>query len=441
VLLAQAMDLPTEVERLAARDEERARRFTELRRRLDELGGDDPVGDADGRTTAEERIELAGELVRLMAQIRGLKGFERFLMPLQTADLVAASGEGPVALINVSRYGSAAFVIRPDGVAAVDLPDLSPPVVRAMAAELLTVTDSGNPAEPMDQAEQNRRLTHLLGWLWDAITGPVLGRLGLDAALAGSGPRMWWCPSGLLSFLPLHAAGHHGTRSEAVPRTVMDRVVSSYVPTVRVLVHARRAPARASGRTAIGRTLVVAPGTMGVPGTADEAAMVGDLAAAEVIGGAAATPKAVLAALGEYGRVHFACHALSDLDDPSAGYLELHDQQRLAVSEVAARRLEAAELAFLSACSTYRGGPALADEAVHLGSAFQMAGYRHVIATLWPALDTPPTVRITRKVYQGITGPAGAAAAASALHQATRYERDRAPGAPSMWAAHVHSGP
>jgi CHAT domain-containing protein len=43
-----------------------------------------------------------------------------------------------------------------------------------------------------------------------------------------------------------------------------------------------------------------------------------------------------------------------------------------------------AQLAFLSACQTARN-PArdLLDEAIHLASAFQLAGYPHVVGTLW----------------------------------------------------------
>lgn len=170
--------------------------------------------------------------------------------------------------------------------------------------------------------------------------------------------------------------------------------------------------------------------------------MLGGLPAVEIIDGPGATRPAVLSALRRCRRAHFACHAVSDLDDPSAGYLELHDHQeiwRLTVADVAPLRLDRVGLAYLSACSTFQTGVELADESIHLGSAFQLAGYRHVIATLWPTLDSAAE-RIARMVYGGIAGPTGLAATASALHRATRHERDRAPDAPSIWAAHVHSG-
>jgi hypothetical protein len=40
---------------------------------------------------------------------------------------------------------------------------------------------------------------------------------------------MWWVPTGNLSYLPLHAAGRDD-------ECVLDRVVSSYTPTVRSLL-------------------------------------------------------------------------------------------------------------------------------------------------------------------------------------------------------------
>ena len=110
------------------------------------------------------------------------------------------------------------------------------------------------------------------------------------------------------------------------------------------------------------------------------------------------------------------------------------------MATVAALRLADAEFAFLAACSTYQGGTTLADEAIHLGGAFRLAGYRHVVATLWPIRDSPTAGQITTAVHQSIAGPAGPTATATSLHHATCLQRDRVPFAPSLWAPYVHSG-
>jgi len=65
----------------------------------------------------------------------------------------------------------------------------------------------------------------------------------------------------------------------------------------------------------------------------------------------------------------------SDLDDP--GLFE----------EIAARRGGWGRLAYLSACETTYTPRALADEAIHLTSAFLLVGFSGVIGTLWRVPD------------------------------------------------------
>jgi CHAT domain-containing protein len=154
----------------------------------------------------------------------------------------------------------------------------------------------------------------------------------------------------------------------------------------------------------------------------------------------AATRARVGEALPAHRWAHFACHAVSDLTDPSASHLLLAGgtDRQLTVLDLARLRLEDAELAYLSACATARTGPRLADEAIQLASAFQIAGYRNVVATLWPVVD--------RLAYQFAVGvyatlaTSGAQATATAVHAAAHAGRNLVPGAPSTWAAHVHSG-
>jgi CHAT domain-containing protein len=154
-----------------------------------------------------------------------------------------------------------------------------------------------------------------------------------------------------------------------------------------------------------------------------------------VLSGPAATHDAVLAALPGARWAHFACHGFSDMENPSASRLLLKDLP-LTVVDVARLRLDSAELAFLSACSTARPGRRLTDEAIHLASAFQLAGYRHVVGTLWPIGDRQ-AVDIAQAIYTTLIGTRDVA---SAVHTATRQLRDRWPGIPSVWASHIHSG-
>jgi CHAT domain-containing protein len=137
---------------------------------------------------------------------------------------------------------------------------------------------------------------------------------------------------------------------------------------------------------------------------------------------------------------HFACHAASELDSPSASYLLLHDHRArpLTVVDVSRLRLDRAELAFLSACSTALPGAQLADEGIHLASAFQLAGYRYVVATLWP-IDDLAAVGVATEIYESLATGGTARDSAEALHAASRRLRNSVPN-PSTWAAHTHSG-
>src|SRR5271154_700817 len=47
-------------------------------------------------------------------------------------------------------------------------------------------------------------------------------------------PRIWWCATGLLAFLPIHAAGLYDTQE--IGQKVSDYVVSSYTPTLTAIL-------------------------------------------------------------------------------------------------------------------------------------------------------------------------------------------------------------
>jgi tetratricopeptide (TPR) repeat protein len=436
ILLAQALDTRESIT-LGRQYPEIASRFIALRNDLDGAGS--------------RRPELADEWDRVGAEIRQLPGFERFNLPPRAADLIEAADQGPVVLVNVSDLRSDALLVTRSGVRALRLTSASAEAVRAHVLEFITalgeLTVTAVAPDVADRAEA--RLLGVLGWLWDAVAGPVLAELGITTRPDDDQPppRIWWCPGGLLSFLPLHAAGDHRTRFDATPQTVLDRVISSYTPTVRALLHARR-PAPAVAESGSGILVVAMPHTPGapdLPGAPRESAWLRARFGPEVLvlseGSPLATHESVSAAMTSYPWAHFACHAASRIDNPSGSCLLLHDyaDRPLTVLAVARLSLDHAELAFLSACSTARSGAALPDEAINLASAFQLAGYRRVVGTLWP-VDDRLAVRLAENFYETLAGAGTGEGAAWALHRATSRLRATHADQPSTWAAHLHSG-
>ncbi|MGH3374029.1 MAG: CHAT domain-containing protein, partial [Actinoallomurus sp.] len=344
--------------------------------------------------------------------------------------------DGPVVVVNASVHGCQALIVTAAGTRAVPLPGLThQDVVDRSEAFTLAVEIAQDPRHrPDHQLRAARFVGRTLGWLWDAVAEPVLD--ALPPSYDGTAPlrRIWWMPTGALSFLPLHAAGHH----DGGGRTVMDRAISSYTPTLRML-HRSRAALGSAGVGLPRMPLVVSmpttPGAPELPGVARETGELMRLRPGAVfLETEDATREATVAALATSSWVHFACHAVSDPAEPSASHLVLEDGP-LTVMDIARLRIENAGLAYLSACSTARGGARLADEAIHIGSAFQLAGYPHVVATLWPIADTAAAT-VAAEVYAGM-----GEGAAAAVHAATRSLRDACGGrSPLLWASHIHIG-
>ena len=263
----------------------------------------------------------------------------------------------------------------------------------------------------------------------------------------GGDRRLWWCPTGALAYLPLHAAGRPGGTATATggPSSVLDRVIPSYTPTIRALLDARQpvTPPR-TGPPEI--TVVAMPET---PGQEDlrnaireaelvQAAFPGQV---EKLIGPDAVRDRVLTALAGRPWAHLACHGATDLEHPAGSALLIHDYRTapLTVADVVRLRLRQAELAYLSACDTAQPGVRLLDESIHLASAFQAAGYRHVIATMWPVWDRA-ALRAARSIYATLGRTGSAADSARAVHAAVCAARHRAPSTPSSWASLVHYG-
>jgi hypothetical protein len=418
-------------------------------------------------------MALAREWDQLVEDVRRLDGFEDFLKPPRIETLLPAAAGGPVAMINVSRWRCDALLVRTSGVEVRELPGLTLDSIVARTNEYLRVLHKVDQAaralyaarqeiERGEQtllatrrytdakrvwrdasAERNSLLLSVLRWLWDEIAEPVMSALGfVDMPRPDERwPRLWWCPTGPLTLLPLHAAGYHDKTGAG--RTVMDRVVSSYTPTLRALLEARR-PLRWSSED--DRFLIVSlpdtPGEVPLADVTRERNLLTSLFSSchTLLDGQAATSEAVQEQLSLHRWAHFSCHGGQNLADPSQGGLLLWDRM-LTIADISSGQHQG-EFAFLSACMTAVGGVTLPDEAITLAAALHYTGYRQVIGTLWTVYDRT-AADVAEAVYGDLTStgrfePSGAAVA---LHKAVRHLRDVEHLDPSDWSPFTHTGP
>jgi tetratricopeptide (TPR) repeat protein len=394
------------------------------------------VGDAD------RAIELfeQGRGVLLRQTLDTRTGSTRAGQRLSAAELCTAAAVGPVVVVIVSRFGSCALILASDGVRdPIPLPSLTPETVYGQVKGLLGAF--GAASQPGGSRAHENAITETLGWLWEAVAAPVLEGLGWHDHHADGEPwlRVWWCASGLLSLLPLHASGKNSA-------TVRSRAVSSYTPTIRALIHGRQTGSAsygvpAEGVAADGRVVAIAmrhtPGHRELTEALAEAEWLKAHHPGRVtlLPDEAATHEAVIGALPDSQWAHFACHGSSNAANPTASALLLRDQP-LKVLDVNRLHLAGAELAFLSACSTAQTSPRLADEVINMASAFQVAGYRHVIGTLWPVADTQ--ARETAELIYAALGRGETVA--NAVHAAISNMSLQWFDTPSRWASHVHVG-
>lgn len=357
------------------------------------------------------------ELDQSLEGIRQLPDFERFLLPLSHEELLATADRGPVVrIITHNVHHGHALIIEEDQMRVLDLPGLT-------QLELWQHVKKG----PADR--------QTLEWLWDIVTKPILDSLGFTSppAKGENWPHVWWIPTGLLQTLPLHAAGYHVKQSG---ETVIDRVMSSYSSSLEAIIQGRRSKHDVTAATRAIRPLLVSmnttPGKSSLPFASLETDVLRKL-----FRDASLDPvepprrmQDVLAALPTCEIFHFAGHGHSNEEDPLKSCLLLEDWKTSQFTVSTLLDLDVREvspfLAYLSACGTGRiRNHRLRDQSLPLIGVYQLAGFRHVIGTLWEVQDEI-CVDMARMAYQGmIAGGMTDESVCRGLHDATRELRDR----------------
>ncbi|CAM06019.1 CHAT domain-containing protein [Saccharopolyspora erythraea NRRL 2338] len=361
----------------------------------------------------------------LVDEVRAIPGHENHLRPLPFGELAQAADEGAVVLVNLSRYRSDALIVFGGRVLTVPLSKATPDFAATQAANALAAVQDQDP-EPLAEA---------LDWLWQNITRPVLDRMGyLGSPGAGQRwPRMWWNVMGAAAFLPVHAAtGRSGD-------SALDRVISSYTPTLSCLIRAKRRPHPEGGKPLLAAGSAEQVGRE-LPRQNQVLARYWPTAA--VVSTESTSPTDLLRLLPQHPWLHVCEPSTQYPSQPAAGLvLDREAPHRpLGVVEIGQLPLEQAEFCFLGQCASAADTPSAA--AVSLAATLAFTGFTHVVGTLWE-VDEDSAVEAVADVYETAFGQDATATdhCAHALHDSARRLREYYPDSPDRWAGHVHVGP
>lgn len=416
------------------------------------------TSDQSSRERNEHLRRLYRNLDQLRNEIRQVSRAERSLLSPTEIEMLEMARNGPIVSLNISKISSEAFIITTTSIQALRLPDLK---LQEVERCVLSFAARGNPSRRdaslllEDEDEESSTwdptvtLESELMSLWMAAVKPVLQQLNFSKREGPSKllPRIWWVGGGLIALAPLHAAGDHSPGST---ENTLSHVISSYAPTLKSLQMTQNVPS-ASSREQRHEVMVVSMPT--TPGGYAPLKVNEEVKAIEEYAGSWASVTTlehpckidVLRALGSCTMAHFACHGIADPLKPAQSALLIGKEceERLTINDLDTVTSQRARVVFLSACSTAElKQHSLVDESIHLASTFQLAGFQHVIGTLWSVEDSA-AVEVTTKFYEGLLGYAegDSLSIARALHDSVLSLRNSHRTDISRWAPFIHLGP
>jgi CHAT domain-containing protein len=358
----------------------------------------------------------------VILHIRMLPDFSRFLAPLLFSDLQGAAEDGPVIIVNASRYTCDVMII----LSVADPVHIPLHIVQADVLELSKLFQSLTE----DVGSSDNQLYEIVGVLrrlWQCVVDPIVETL---KHLVQPGSRIWWCPTAEFSHLPLHAAGPYARRSY----NFSDLYISSYTPTLAALIRARQRIAQDASTSphfvAIGQGNPDKGKVLRrVAAEVDEVARrVKSILPFTLLMESDATVQRALDALNRHQWVHLACHGMPNRKKPFESSFTMRDGP-LTITDIIRPRLHTPQFAFLSACHTTVGHESSPDESIHLAAAMQFSGFRSVIGSMW-SVDDKVIGQIVSAFYDNMVDGSGkldCRCAAVALHKAVKKLRNKIP--------------
>ncbi|KAG1882814.1 CHAT domain-containing protein [Suillus subluteus] len=400
-----ASRLRTPLEDLESENLNLAHRFSELSKCLSGAHGSTVSTDRAAADRAETQYrKLTEQWGAVVADIRNLKGFLRFLLPPSYKELRAAARHGPVIILVASQYSCSAIIVPTSrelhhvplpSITLTDLKNLKDRFARAIRH-----------ASIMGPKVPRNDLIVLLRTVWDNIMLPIVNVLQHDLKLKLQS-RIWLCPTAAFTSIPLHAAHPFQTNADRSKEPCLeDLYICSYTPTLSALARSRqmmkqRVP---PSFVAIGQGQPGAGKSKELLAVDSEIELVRKLVPATTIrttiSGDAATRAGALQALEENTWVHLACHGKQDREQPYNSHFVMKDEP-ITLLDIMEKDIPHAEFAFLSACHTAVGDEETPDEVIHLAAGLQFSGFKSVIGTLWE-VDDAVAKHVVKAFYENM---------------------------------------
>lgn len=474
VIMGLAINCRSDVSDLQVKYPDTCSKFNQLRIEIDQPLACQYTDESTYEGRRRRRVQALQEIDEILTSIRLFPGFEGFQLAPRPNDLTALAIAGPIVILNTTKLRSDAIIVT-GVIKSVALPKMVYFDVIKQMAELPRLVRG----KRSTWVARNKQMAKILLWLWEVAVEPVLEELGLTTVTS----RIWWIGVGPLATAPFHAAGDH---SRGSTRNTISRVISSYIPTIKALMYATEKKLELN-REDTRLLLVTMPTTPSVPAVPALSAVQSmpltnsnppagrpfpsagspakswkplqnvAMEANEIIKAVngtfttrlnTPTTAQVLEQLPTHNVIHFACHGVSDRNNPSNSHLILNGNHsepgKLTVGAMANMNIHNAQVAYLSACCTADNPSSeLADESIHIASGFQLAGFSHVLATLWESQDEACRIvaaEFYRRLFSGENEGLGHQAVSTAFHHAVLKLRSDCLAQPVKWAAFIHTG-
>jgi CHAT domain-containing protein len=316
--------------------------------------------------------------------------------------------------------GWGAFVVTPEAVQHIRLPDLNNNLLREMLGFVATIHYVRN--------------VPLFDKWYTAVIAPVQPHLP-------AGGKVILAPEGALHLLPIGAA-----RNPQSGQYVCDEYTLAYVPSLAALAVAHQQASRPRPSSPDHRDLlcVAYPGAEGsehyLPNVLPEAKKVAEgFPQATPLYEQAATPDNVVQHAAGHTVVHMACHGSFNANYPDQSGLLLAGDYLTLQRIITDLKLQQTDLFTMSACVTGRVDLTSGDELSGLSLAALTAGARVVVASLWAVNDEATRwlfEQFYAKIQAGVSPAEAMKAAAADLRQRDNGKWKH----PYFWAAFQVNG-